>query len=142
DEVLLGGPEALLNAGLSGLIRRGQVAGPIELAGIADPGTWDHTSHHRVTLTLSNLTGSPQALKAFWYLAKPNDRQPWMDAAAGSAPFQTTLGPWATKSVVLEAYRPAPVGHWWLSAWVQNQQGSGAFIHSDALWLAQPVRVI
>jgi len=142
DEVLLGGPDTLLSAAPSGYLRRAQPAGPIELAGIADTSQWDRTARHRVTVTVRNLTGNAQVVKVFWYLAKPDDQQPWTDAAAGSVPFETTVGPWATEAVALDAYRPAPAGQWALSAWVHYREGPGAFVHSDGLWLAQPVTVI
>jgi hypothetical protein len=140
DQGLVGGSETFRSPGASKLLRRSP-AGSVEVAGIGNPGQWSHGTRANVTVTVKNLTASPQVVSAFWYLAKPHDLQPWTHAAVGGVPIIVTLGPWASQAVVVTADQGAPAGEWELSAWVHNQQSPGALVHSDGLWLAQPITV-
>jgi hypothetical protein len=141
DQILVDGLDVLPSAGPTRLSRPDPPRGPVELAAISDPNNWNNTTTPKVTLTLSNLTGSPQAVQAFWYLAAPHDQRPWADAKVYSARVQITLGPWATEAVVVGADRPAPAGQGQISAWVHYRTTSGGYAHSDGLWLAQPITV-
>jgi hypothetical protein len=141
DQVLIAGLDAVASNGAARLARPDPPRGPVELTDITDGDKWNHTTTHKVTLAVSNLTGSPQSVQAFWYLSAPYDQRPWADPKLRSVRVQITLGPWATKEVVVSADRSAPTGEGQISAWVHYRMTSGGYSHSDGVILAQPVTV-
>jgi hypothetical protein len=116
-------------------------SGPVEITGIDKRLPWGRLTRHSVALVISNLSGSTQSARVWWYLSRPSEPSPWTDARAGGGPGEFTIGPWATRTVVVSAFRAAPPGKWELSAWVHYKNNAGAFVQSDALWLRDAVTI-
>jgi hypothetical protein len=141
DQTLLGGLDTFQRRSSIRLTRRGPPSGPVELTGIGDTATWNHAVPNRVALSVSNLTGTNQAVEGWWYLAVPGDLHPWLDPSAIGVLARFTLGPWASTSVAVGAYKIPTAGQWELSAWIHYEESTGAFTQTDALLLAEPVTV-
>jgi hypothetical protein len=140
DEVMLGGPQVFISSP-SPLLRRGLPSGPVELISITTANNWTHARREEVMVGVRNLTGMKQITRLLWYLAAPNDAQPWVDGVAGGAVMQLQIEPWAAQTVVIRAYQTAPIGNWELSVWAHYESGAATFTQTDVMWLPEPVVV-
>jgi hypothetical protein len=141
DEVLLGGPDWFRPPKPLLYTRRGVPSGPIEVVDVRAIGQWTRSRAQIAAVSISNLTGAPQSVRAWWFVAPVDDVKPWTDALASGTPVSVTLGPWATKTLSIRAPRSASGGRWQLSAWAHYETRPGAFIQSDAIWRDELITV-
>jgi hypothetical protein len=139
DEALLGS-ERNFTKGSPAFMRPAAPTGAVALIGLDPTGNWRHSAAQTVTVSVGNLTGASQTVDVWFYLATINDPHPWTDGVLRSGPVRITLTPWTTQSVSLGVTRP-PLGNWGLSAFADYEQSAATFVHSDGIFLVQPVAV-
>ena len=115
-------------------------AGPVAVDAISRPARW--ADGDPVTVTLRNLSASPQDMRAWWVLGKVGDPQPFNDPVATLTPApELVLGPGEVRQLPLDNATPVMPGTYALSIWVHVKDPTGTFDHSDGVFASKSMDV-
>jgi hypothetical protein len=94
-----------------------------------------------LAVTLRNHSDSEQTAFLWWFLARPGSLEPWVEFAAQSPIYTTTVGAGRASTIDLSDKATAPPGTYELSVWVHTLDAEGEESPSDGAWFNRPIEV-
>ncbi len=134
---------AALGSGLQ-LARNAPPLGPVGIEQVRVPLLWTGPGTPATTITVSNSTATPHAVRVWWILARYGDVAPWRDPLAESAHTAARVAGHATTAVSIPAASGAllpATGVYVLTLWAHTVLPDGADTHSDGVALSSPIAV-
>jgi hypothetical protein len=120
-------------------LRTFQPSGSVMIGALDAPKSAVQHQKFIASVELCNLTSQRQVAKVWWILGRVGDLTPWQHPVAMSQPLRVNLLPWGDATVAPTAFPVGANGRYALSAWVHVRAATGKFVHSDGLWLTEPV---
>jgi hypothetical protein len=114
-------------------------SGSVMIGALEAPNAAVQNQKYAASLEVCNLTSQRQSAEVWWILGRVGDATPWQDPVAISPSLRVNLAPWGDVTATPTPVRVGARGRYELSAWVHVRALTGAFVHSDGLWLAEPV---
>ena len=124
------------------LVRTHGPQGPVHIEQMSTTLIWPSTGSAAVSMELSNTSGSPQVIQAWWLLAKVGTKQVWINPVVHSLTVNETIPAHATRTIkVMSLAQSVRMGTYGLSGWVHYLE-AGSFRHSDGRSIGSAISVV